>query len=89
MTYAESEETREIRIDMITPNYRLIYEEDVILSLRDDIRSRGLQEPIVVELFGHRFRIVDGEKRWRACKRIGMARVRVRIIESSTTEGGR
>ena len=86
---AADAEIREIRIEMITPNYRLVCEEEVILSLCADISHRGLQEPLVAELFGHRFRIVDGEKRWRACKRIGMARVRVRIVEASTTEPGR
>jgi len=86
---AADAEIREIRIEMITPNYRLVCEEEVILSLCDDISHRGLQEPLVVELFGYRLRIVDGEKRWRACKRIGMARVRVRIVEACTTEPGR
>lgn len=59
----------EINIDKVQPNYRLVYEEDVILHLCNDIKSRGLQVPIMVELVEYWFRIVDGEKRWRACKK--------------------
>ncbi|MCX5994744.1 MAG: ParB/RepB/Spo0J family partition protein [Chloroflexi bacterium] len=77
------EEIREIKIDKIRPNYRLIYEETVILALCDDILCRGLQEPIVVERIGNWFCIVDGEKRWRACKKLGLLRIKVRIIEAS------
>jgi ParB family chromosome partitioning protein len=76
-------EIREIRIDKIQPNYRLIYEEDIIIELVNDIKSNGLLEPITVELVEYCFRIVDGEKRWRACKRIGMTTVRAEIHEAS------
>jgi ParB family chromosome partitioning protein len=73
-------EIREVRIDKIHPNRRLIFEEDIILELCDDIRCRGLQEPIVVELVENYFQIVDGEKRWRACKKNGLDKVKVQII---------
>lgn len=71
---------REIRINTVHPNYRLVYNEEVILNLCDDIRHRGLQEPIVVELVEYWFQIVDGEKRWRACKKIGFNRVKAQIL---------
>ncbi|MDP2743720.1 MAG: ParB N-terminal domain-containing protein [Dehalococcoidia bacterium] len=76
-------EIREIAIDKVRPNLRLVYEEDVILRLCEDIKFRGLQEPIVVELVEYWFQIVDGEKRWRACKRIGWMKVRALILEFS------
>ena len=75
------EDIREIKIDKIRPNYRLVYEEDVILALCYDIRSRGLQEPIVVELVEYWFQIRDGEKRWRACKKIGFSTIKTIIYE--------
>ena len=53
----------EIEISNIRPNYRLVYEEEVILRLCEDIRFRGLQQPIMVELVGYWFEIIDGEKR--------------------------
>jgi len=80
---ASKEDIRDIKIDKIRPNYRLIYEETEILVLCDDILCRGLQEPIVVERIGNWFRIVDGERRWRACKKLGLLKVKVRIIEAA------
>ena len=79
-------EIREIYIDKVRPNRRLVYAEDDILCLCDDIRCCGLQEAIVVELVEYWFEIVDGEKRWRACKRLGLNRIKAIIIETSITE---
>jgi ParB family chromosome partitioning protein len=76
-------EIREIAINKIHPNYRLLYTEDIILSLCDDIRCHGLREPIIVELVEYWFEIVDGEKRWRACKRIGLNKIKAIILETS------
>ena len=83
MRNKSQEDIREIKIDKIRPNYRLIYEETAILALCDDILCRGIQEPIVVERVANWFRIVDGEKRWRACKKLGLVKVKVRIIEAA------
>lgn len=73
-------EIREIEIDKIHPNLRLVFDEDAILRLCENIRSRGLQEAIVVELVECWFRIADGEERWRACKKIGLSKVKARIL---------
>jgi len=73
-------EIREVRIDKVLPNRRLIFEDEVILRLCDDIRCNGLNEPIIVEESGFYFLIVDGEKRWRACKKIGMLKIKAEII---------
>ena len=75
-------EIRQIRIDKILPNRRIIFEEDTILSLCYDIRCNGLREPIIVETDGFNFLIIDGEKRWRACRKIGMAKIKAEIILS-------
>lgn len=74
-------EVREIKIDSIRPNYRLVFEEQVILRFCDDIKLRVLQEPILVELIEYWFQIVDGEKRWRACKKIGLSKIKAVILE--------
>ena len=79
------DEIREIEIDKIRPNYRLVYEADTIFRLCNDIMSRGLQEPIVVEFVEYCFEIVDGEKRWRACKKIGWKKIKAIILETSIT----
>jgi ParB family chromosome partitioning protein len=76
-------EIRQVRIDKILPNRRLIFEEDTILRLCDDIRCNGMRQPIIVEMLGFYFQIVDGEKRWRACKKNGLAEIKAEIILSS------
>jgi ParB family chromosome partitioning protein len=73
-------EIRRVRIDKILPNRRLIFEEDIILSLCDDIKCNGMREPIIVEIAGYFFQIMDGEKRWRACKKIGLTEIKAEII---------
>ncbi len=79
-------EIREIEINKIRPNYRLVFEEDVILRLCVDIRARGLHEPVMVEVVEYWFQIIDGEKRWRACKKIGWNTIKAIIVEVSLTE---
>ncbi len=74
-------EVREIRIDRIRPNYRLVFDEEVIRSLCADILARGLLEPITVGLVEYCFEIIDGEKRWRACKKIGWQTIRAVVVE--------
>jgi ParB family chromosome partitioning protein len=81
-TKMEFRETREVRIDKIQPNLRLIFEEDSIIRLCDDIQCKGMTEPIVIEKEGDFFQIIDGEKRWRACKKIGMTEIKAEIILS-------
>jgi ParB family chromosome partitioning protein len=75
-------EIRRVRIDKILPCRRLVFEEDTILHLCDDIKCNGMREPIIVEMAGYFFQIVDGEKRWRACKKVGLTKIKAEIILS-------
>ena len=75
-------EIRDIEIRKIRPNYRIVFEDDVIFRLCNDIKIRGLQEPITVELIEHWFEIADGEKRWRACRKIGWNTIKAIILEA-------
>ncbi|MFH1646859.1 MAG: ParB/RepB/Spo0J family partition protein [Chloroflexota bacterium] len=77
-------EIREVKITRVLPNYCIICEESVILCLCEDIKQNGLREPIVVEMVEQCFHIIDGEKRWRACRRIGLDKIRVEIQEESS-----
>ena len=76
-------ELRQVKIDKILPNRRLIFDEYVIMALCHDIRHHGMREPILIEKYGFDFLILDGEKRWRACKKIGMTRIQAEIIFSA------
>jgi len=76
-------EVIEVDLDKISPNLRLIYHSDSIEGQCCSIRSRGQVEPIQVWFDGECFRILDGEIRWRACKKLGIGRVKVIIVEVS------
>jgi ParB family chromosome partitioning protein len=76
-------DVREIRMDRIRPNHRLVFDEDVIHGLCTDIRASGLREPITIGLVEYYFEIVDGEKRWRACRKIGRETIAAVIVEES------
>ena len=71
----------EIDVERIRPNLRLIYHHEAIEGLCRWIQSGGEVEPMEVWFDGECFRIWDGEKRWRACKKLGITRVKALLIE--------
>ena len=50
-------------------------------QLAESIKADGLLEPIMVRPMGERFQIVHGERRWRACKIAGLAKIDATIRE--------
>jgi ParB-like chromosome segregation protein Spo0J len=48
---------------------------------RFSIRKIGQLEPTKIWFTGEDFRIIDGEKRWRACKKIGLTKIKAIILE--------
>lgn len=69
-----------LRIDVVSPNRRLCYADEVIELVCEMIRSRRRCEPIQVLFDGETFRILDGEKRFRACKRLHMTHIEAVIV---------
>ncbi len=79
---ADREPTTEADIDAIVPNRyqpRGHVDEARLQELAASIRSNGVIQPIVVHRAGDRFHIIAGERRWRAAKLAGLARVPVAI----------
>ncbi len=79
---------RTLRISEIEPNRkqpRQEFDEASIAELADSIRQHGLIQPIVVRPMGAVYQIVAGERRWRACRMLGMSEVPV-IIKEFTDE---
>lgn len=70
-----------LRISSVSANRRLLYSEEVIESMCVTVRSHGAYDPIEVWFDGERFRILDGEKRYRACKRLHMTHIDAVIVE--------
>jgi ParB family chromosome partitioning protein len=75
-------QVRYIQIERIRPNLRLSYPEAVIEHMCSSIGSWDKFPPIAVFFDGEYFRIIDGEKRWRACKKMGWPYVEAVIEES-------
>lgn len=74
----DSEELREIEIDLITPGEqqpRTSFDEGKLQELAQSIRVSGIIQPLLVRRRGGRFELVAGERRWRAAQLAGLSRV--------------
>lgn len=77
---AESgEELREIPVTVLQPGRhqpRRHFDEQALAELSRSIKAQGVVQPLIVRrLGGERYEIVAGERRWRAAKLAGLARV--------------
>jgi ParB family transcriptional regulator, chromosome partitioning protein len=55
-------------------------------ELAESIRTHGVVEPILVRRHGQRYRIVAGERRWRAAQRAGLKEIPAVVREASDGE---
>ncbi|MCM1022874.1 MAG: ParB/RepB/Spo0J family partition protein [Prevotella sp.] len=86
---AEGGDTHTLRISEIEPNRkqpRQDFDEAAIAELADSIRQHGLIQPIVVRPMEEGYQIVAGERRWRACRMLGMSDVPVIVKDFSDEE---
>jgi ParB family chromosome partitioning protein len=70
----------EVDIDLLAPNQqqpRLSMDDARLEELAASIRSNGIIQPILVRRTGDTYRIIAGERRWRAAQRAGLLRVPV------------
>lgn len=82
---------REVPIDSILKNPyqpRTVMEEEKLEELTNSIREHGIIQPLIVTQIedgavGERFRLIAGERRWRAAKRAGLAHVPVVVKEAT------
>ncbi len=79
-----------LRLSQIEPDKnqpRKHFEEDAMEQLAASIKAHGLIQPIIVTPIGDdRYRIIAGERRWRACRMAGLEEVPVLIREYSAQE---
>jgi ParB family transcriptional regulator, chromosome partitioning protein len=74
----------EIDIDLLSPNQlqpRLQMDDARLEELAESIRSKGVIQPILVRKVGDAYRIIAGERRWRAAQRAGLHKVPVVVRE--------
>ncbi len=81
--------TRTLSLDQIEPDPdqpRRHFDPDALAELSRSIAERGVIQPLVVRPHGNRFRLVAGERRWRASRQAGLTDVPVVVRELSDAE---
>ena len=74
--------TLEVDCDLLVPNEqqpRVVLDDAKLQELADSIRVNGIIQPILVRRTGTTYRIIAGERRWRAAQRAGLLKVPVVI----------
>lgn len=67
-----------LRITLVEPNKnqpRHSFSDDKIQELAESIAVHGIIQPIIVVKNGERYKIVAGERRWRAAKKAGLKEI--------------
>ncbi len=70
----EGEQIIELKLDDVKPNEnqpRKKFDDDKIQELAESIKAHGIFQPIIVSKEGNHFKIVAGERRYRASKLVG------------------
>jgi len=70
----------EVDIDLVTPNEkqpRVQIDDAKLEELAQSIKANGVIQPILVQRIGDLYRIIAGERRWRAAQRAGLHKVPV------------
>ena len=70
----------DIDIDLLAPNEqqpRMHMDDARLVDLAESIKANGVLQPILVRRVGGSYRIIAGERRWRAAQRAGLLRVPV------------
>ena len=82
----DTTEVRQIELGRVQPNPfqpRREFPAEELEELASSIREHGLLQPIAVRSVGEGFEIIAGERRLRACQRLGLATVPA-IVRSAT-----
>ena len=73
-------EPTEVDLDSIMPGSmqpRTHFDEASLDGLAESIRSHGIVQPLIVRRRGDGYELIAGERRWRAAKLAGLAKVPV------------
>ena len=84
-----SRETSVLRISLIEPNSkqpRKAFEEEALKELADSIKKFGVLQPLLVAKSGRTYKLIAGERRWRAAKLAGLKEVPVVIKDLNDSE---
>ena len=85
----ENNGVREVRINEIEPNIdqpRKHFNDEKLAQLADSIKQHGVVQPLIVHRDGSTYKIVAGERRWRAARLAGLQTVPVIVRELSSKQ---
>ena len=88
---AETEEAgiKELRINEVEPNLeqpRKHFNDEKLTQLAESIKQHGIVQPLIVKKIDDTYKIVAGERRWRAARLAGLTSVPVIIRELSSKQ---
>jgi ParB family chromosome partitioning protein len=75
----------EVPLASVQPNPdqpRTNFKKEEIEELAASIERNGLLQPVLVRQIGKNYQIIAGERRWQACKMLGMKMIPVRVKEA-------
>ena len=74
----KEERYADLEIEQLKPNPfqpRLKFDKESIDELARSIKESGVLQPVIVVSEGNHYRIVVGERRWRAAQKIGLRKI--------------
>src|SRR5262245_59299567 len=77
----------EVDIDRLSPNDyqpRVQINDAALNELAASIKANGIIQPIRVRQTGDGYRIIAGERRWRAARKAGLTRVPVNVRDTAS-----
>ncbi len=84
-----SRETSEIKLSLIEPNVeqpRKLFDDDSLNELAASIKEHGVIQPIIVRQTGRTYKIIAGERRWRAARMAGLKEIPAIVREYDDRE---
>lgn len=85
----EEHDSDEVDIDLVQPNPhqpRTSFKKEDLEELAESIKRNGLLQPILVRKMDDGYQIIAGERRWQACKKLGMKKVPIRVRDVDDDE---
>lgn len=79
----------EVKISEVDPNIgqpRKSFNEDELLELAESIKIHGVIQPVILTKRGKRYELIAGERRWRAAKLAGLAKIPALVREYTDKE---
>lgn len=86
---AAAQAETEVDITLIEPNPnqpRTNFKKEEMEELAASIKKNGLLQPILVRKAGKKYQIIAGERRWQACKNLGMKTVPICVRDVDDDE---